>query len=151
MQQIQNGILTKLEKGPLYRKKHHQQKFPHLKGLEANIWVTINTMVIHCSQCPKFSSMDSNTYSQVQANSLQIWKYQRYFLVMEYAQRPILPPPFIILNHVAMLVKGIYRRLHCCKRNQSQDLFSDHRLSESWNEFHVICNSLLQEAFRRTG
>ena len=63
----------------------------------------------------------SNTYNSVQANANQIWKFQRYYLVMEYAQRPVLVPPFIILNHVIHLIKGIYRRLRKCCRQKTVD------------------------------
>lgn len=63
----------------------------------------------------------SNTYNSVQANANQIWKFQRYYLVMEYAQRPVLVPPFIILNHVIHLIKGLYRWLkNCRRRSQNQ-------------------------------
>ena len=63
----------------------------------------------------------SNTYNSVQANANQIWKFQRYYLVMEYAQRPVLVPPFIILNHVIHLIKGIYRRLRKSCRQKTVD------------------------------
>lgn len=63
----------------------------------------------------------SNTYNSVQANANQIWKFQRYYLVMEYAHRPVLVPPFIILNHVIHLIKGIYRRLRKCCRHKKTD------------------------------
>ncbi|KAL9968654.1 hypothetical protein ACROYT_G020769 [Oculina patagonica] len=58
----------------------------------------------------------NNTFSSVQANANQIWKFQRYYLVMEYAQRPVLVPPFIILNHVIHAIKGLYRWLKNCRR-----------------------------------
>ncbi|PFX13442.1 Transient receptor potential cation channel subfamily M member 3 [Stylophora pistillata] len=56
----------------------------------------------------------NNTFSSVQANANQIWKFQRYYLVMEYAQRPVLVPPFIILNHVIHILRGLYRWLKSC-------------------------------------
>ena len=69
----------------------------------------------------------SNTFSSVQANANQIWKFQRYYLVMEYAQRPVLIPPFIILNHVIHAIKGLYRWLKRCRgrghRNQESSSF----------------------------
>jgi len=69
----------------------------------------------------------NNTFSSVQANANQIWKFQRYYLVMEYAQRPVLIPPFIILNHVIHAIKGLYRWLKRCRgrghRNQESSSF----------------------------
>ncbi|XP_031570497.1 transient receptor potential cation channel subfamily M member 3-like [Actinia tenebrosa] len=52
----------------------------------------------------------NNTFSMVQANANQIWKFQRYQLVMEYAQRPLLVPPFIVLGHLYRLLKTCWRR-----------------------------------------
>ena len=74
----------------------------------------------------------SNTFLQVNAISNQVWKFQRYSLVIEYELRPILPPPLIILCHVFLLVKYIHRS---CK---GQREFGDNGLSE--------CNSALWES-----
>ncbi|XP_078514898.1 transient receptor potential cation channel subfamily M member 2-like [Lissotriton helveticus] len=48
-------------------------------------------------------AMFSHTFSKVQENTDQIWKFQRYKLIKEYSNRPPAPPPFIILN----LLKGL--------------------------------------------
>lgn len=64
----------------------------------------------------------NNTYNSVQANANQIWKFQRYYLVMEYYQRPVLIPPFIILNHAIDLIKGLYRWFKNCLRRKKGDL-----------------------------
>ena len=37
--------------------------------------------------------------------------FQRFTVVMEYEQKPVLPPPFIIISHVYMLVKYVLRKL----------------------------------------
>ena len=49
----------------------------------------------------------------VQANANQIWKFQRYQLIMEYAHRPVLVPPLIILNHIHLMYEACFRR--CCR------------------------------------
>ena len=53
--------------------------------------------------------ISSNTFSEVQEKSDQIWKYERYNLVIEYYNRPGLIPPFILLAHIWSLLTYIYR------------------------------------------
>ena len=52
----------------------------------------------------------SNTFNRVNAISLQVWKFQRYSLVLEYESKPMLPPPFIILSHLYLIIKFISLR-----------------------------------------
>ena len=52
----------------------------------------------------------SDTFSDVKEKSDQIWKYERYNLVIEYHNRPGLVPPFILLSHILLLLKYIHRR-----------------------------------------
>jgi len=37
--------------------------------------------------------------------------FQRFTVVMEYEQKPMLPPPFIIFSHIFLLVKFLKRKL----------------------------------------
>ncbi|KAL9987179.1 hypothetical protein ACROYT_G001438 [Oculina patagonica] len=60
----------------------------------------------------------NNTFSNVQANSNQIWKFQRYQLIMEYAHRPFLVPPFIIINHLYLIYKACCRPRCCTRKNR---------------------------------
>ena len=62
-----------------------------------------------------FLSICSNIFEDVQKNSIQIWKFGMYFLVVEYDTKPTLVPPLIILEHVVLMVKFICRRT-CCKK-----------------------------------
>lgn len=70
----------------------------------------------------------NNTFSNVQANSNQIWKFQRYQLIMEYSHRPLLVPPFIIINHLYLIYKACCRRRCCTKRNKLQRKRKDKKL-----------------------
>ena len=36
----------------------------------------------------------------MQSQSEQIWMYNRYEIVMEYAKRPRLPPPFVVISYM---------------------------------------------------
>lgn len=52
----------------------------------------------------------SNIYLDVKSISNKLWKYNRYRYVMTYHQKPWLPPPFILLNHMCLLLRGL-----CCR------------------------------------
>ncbi|XP_057684456.1 transient receptor potential cation channel subfamily M member 7 isoform X2 [Corythoichthys intestinalis] len=45
----------------------------------------------------------NNVYIQVKSISNLVWKYQRYHFIMAYHEKPVLPPPFIILCHIYSL------------------------------------------------
>ncbi|XP_075363850.1 transient receptor potential cation channel subfamily M member 2 isoform X8 [Mycteria americana] len=56
-------------------------------------------------------AMFNYTFQQVQEHTDQIWKFQRHDLIEEYHGRPPAPPPFILLNHLQILVRrGLLRR-----------------------------------------
>uniref|UniRef100_A0A673J154 Ion transport domain-containing protein n=1 Tax=Sinocyclocheilus rhinocerous TaxID=307959 RepID=A0A673J154_9TELE len=46
------------------------------------------------------------TFQEVQENTDTIWKFQRYELIKEYHSRPTLPPPFILLSHLILFIRG---------------------------------------------
>ncbi|CAF1368592.1 unnamed protein product [Rotaria sordida] len=46
------------------------------------------------------TAMFGLTGARVQSQSQQIWLYNRYEILMEYAKRPRLPPPFIIISYI---------------------------------------------------
>uniref|UniRef100_A0A8C7MP29 Transient receptor potential cation channel, subfamily M, member 1a n=1 Tax=Oncorhynchus kisutch TaxID=8019 RepID=A0A8C7MP29_ONCKI len=55
----------------------------------------------------------NNTFLEVKSVSNQIWKFQRYQLIMKFHDRPLLPPPLIIFSHIHIVLKHVCRR---CKR-----------------------------------
>ncbi|XP_073710850.1 transient receptor potential cation channel subfamily M member 2 isoform X2 [Misgurnus anguillicaudatus] len=52
----------------------------------------------------------SYTFQEVQDNTDTIWKFQRYELIKEYHSRPALPPPFILISHLVIFIKGVFVR-----------------------------------------
>ncbi len=51
--------------------------------------------------------------------SNQVWKFQRYQLIMTFHDRPVLPPPLIIFSHMYIVLK----RLCCrCRKKQEREL-----------------------------
>ncbi|KAM3626264.1 uncharacterized protein V6R79_025949 [Siganus canaliculatus] len=60
----------------------------------------------------------NNTFFEVKSISNQVWKFQRYQLIMTFHDRPILPPPLIVFPHIYIVL----RRLCCrCRRTAEGD------------------------------
>ncbi|MBN3295181.1 TRPM2 protein, partial [Amia calva] len=57
-------------------------------------------------------AMLSYTFQEVQDNTDQIWKFQRYELIKEYHSRPPAPPPLIILSHLFLFLRCLILRKH---------------------------------------
>ncbi|KAM9376063.1 transient receptor potential cation channel subfamily M member 1-like [Pholidichthys leucotaenia] len=62
----------------------------------------------------------NNTFFEVKSISNQVWKFQRYQLIMTFHDRPILPPPLIILSHLYILFSRMFRR--CARKRQEGEL-----------------------------
>ncbi|XP_069803260.1 transient receptor potential cation channel subfamily M member 4-like isoform X2 [Dendropsophus ebraccatus] len=60
-------------------------------------------------------AMFSDTFSKVQGNSDIYWKFQRYNLIVEYHNRPVLAPPFIIISHVHTFIRRKIRKIESQK------------------------------------
>uniref|UniRef100_A0AAR2KES6 Transient receptor potential cation channel, subfamily M, member 1a n=1 Tax=Pygocentrus nattereri TaxID=42514 RepID=A0AAR2KES6_PYGNA len=59
----------------------------------------------------------NNTFFEVKSISNQVWKFQRYQLIMTFHDRPVLPPPLIIFSHIYIVLK----RLCCrCKKKKKE-------------------------------
>ncbi|KAF0041088.1 hypothetical protein F2P81_006986 [Scophthalmus maximus] len=62
----------------------------------------------------------NNTFFEVKSISNQVWKFQRYQLIMTFHDRPILPPPLIIFSHLYILFSRLFRR--CARKKQEGEL-----------------------------
>lgn len=54
----------------------------------------------------------NNIFIEVNAISHQVWMFQRFTVVMEYEQKPILPPPMILLCHLYLIYKYLRRKIN---------------------------------------
>ncbi|XP_053674658.1 transient receptor potential cation channel trpm [Anopheles nili] len=52
----------------------------------------------------------NNIFIEVNAVSHQVWMFQRFTVVMEYQQKPVLPPPLIALCHCYSLLRYAIRK-----------------------------------------
>ena len=66
--------------------------------------------------------MASSTFQDVQENTDQIWKFQRYRLVFEYYDSPMVPPPFNFLAYLISLIRYL-RKYFICIRGKPANLF----------------------------
>ncbi|VEL12034.1 unnamed protein product [Protopolystoma xenopodis] len=64
--------------------------------------------------CILSSPNHSNVFNQVEANSIEIWKFNMFFLVIEYSQKTVLPIP---LNVIETLIE-FFLYLHVCLRKR---------------------------------
>ncbi|XP_055980687.1 transient receptor potential cation channel subfamily M member 1 [Sorex fumeus] len=60
----------------------------------------------------------NNTFFEVKSISNQVWKFQRYQLIMTFHDRPVLPPPMIILSHLYMIIMRLSG--HCRKKREGE-------------------------------
>lgn len=55
-------------------------------------------------------------YLQVKSISNLVWKYQRYHFIMVYHEKPVLPPPVILLCH-------IYSLFCMCRKRKKENTY----------------------------
>lgn len=63
------------------------------------------------------ASLPRLTITKVDNEASEIWKFQRYALIIDFEERLNLPPPFIIFSYACILFKKIYNKMKGCKRN----------------------------------
>ncbi|XP_053555947.1 transient receptor potential cation channel subfamily M member 6 [Bombina bombina] len=49
----------------------------------------------------------NNVYMAMKNISHKLWKYNRYRYIMTYHEKPWLPPPFILLSHICLLINRL--------------------------------------------
>ncbi|CAF5000065.1 unnamed protein product [Rotaria sp. Silwood1] len=52
------------------------------------------------------TAMFGLTGARIQSQSEQIWMYNRYEIMIEYTERPRLPPPFIVISYIGMFISN---------------------------------------------
>ncbi|CAH1966850.1 unnamed protein product [Acanthoscelides obtectus] len=83
----------------------------------------------------------NNIFNEVNAVAHQVWMFQRFTVVMEYEQKPILPPPFIIFCHIFLLFKYIKRKMGGIEESYDNGLklFLDKDEMERLYDFEEDC------------
>ncbi|NXM38145.1 TRPM7 protein, partial [Gymnorhina tibicen] len=81
----------------------------------------------------------NNVYLQVKAISNIVWKYQRYHFIMAYHEKPVLPPPLIILSHMSSLFCCICKRRKTDKTSDGPKLFLTEEDQKKLHDFEELC------------
>ncbi|XP_034018663.1 transient receptor potential cation channel subfamily M member 1-like [Thalassophryne amazonica] len=92
----------------------------------------------------------NNTFFEVKSIANQVWKFQRYQLIMTFYDRPILPPPLIIIPHIYIILKRLL--CHCCHQTDGEQ---DHKRrlqlvlnTEELKSLHEFEEQCVEEYFR---
>lgn len=59
-------------------------------------------------------------FDEVQENSMEIWKFERYRLIREYDTKPGLVAPFLVLEHVLRLAKYCWKLIVRTKKENCE-------------------------------
>ncbi|XP_063105930.1 transient receptor potential cation channel subfamily M member 1 isoform X5 [Cavia porcellus] len=93
----------------------------------------------------------NNTFFEVKSISNQVWKFQRYQLIMTFHDRPVLPPPMIILSHIYIIIMRLSGRCRTKREGDQEErdrglkLFLSEEELKRLHEFEEQC---VQEYFR---
>ncbi|XP_039270713.2 transient receptor potential cation channel subfamily M member 1-like isoform X2 [Styela clava] len=90
----------------------------------------------------------NNTFTKVKNISDKIWKFHRYGMIVEYEFRPTLPPPFIVISYIFMLVRLCLkkRKKSIFNSDRGLKLFLDDEDVEKLHDFEEDC---LDDFFRQ--
>uniref|UniRef100_A0A8C8DV58 non-specific serine/threonine protein kinase n=1 Tax=Oryzias sinensis TaxID=183150 RepID=A0A8C8DV58_9TELE len=85
----------------------------------------------------------NNIYFDMASTSNKLWKYNRYRYIMTYQERPWLPPPLILLSHMALALRCIYWKLlgntEPGERGSGLKLHLGHEDRKKLHEFEKKC------------
>ncbi|XP_065114035.1 transient receptor potential cation channel subfamily M member 7 isoform X2 [Paramisgurnus dabryanus] len=81
----------------------------------------------------------NNVYMQVKSMSNLVWKYQRYHFIMAYHDKPVLPPPLILLSHVASLLSSVCRKRKKDSSTYGPKLFLTEEDQKKLHDFEEQC------------
>ncbi|CAG5922165.1 unnamed protein product [Menidia menidia] len=85
----------------------------------------------------------NNIYFDMASTSNKLWKYNRYRYIMTYQDRPWLPPPLILLSHIALVLRGFYGKFSGKadqeERGSGLKLYLGHGDRKKLHEFEEKC------------
>ncbi len=67
----------------------------------------------------------SVTIQNVQKQSQQLWRYQRFLLVLEYSAKPPLPPPFNPIYYLFSGTRCLIKRMHASWRRRRDGMLDN--------------------------
>jgi hypothetical protein len=87
----------------------------------------------------------------VQKQSQQLWRYQRFLLVLEYSAKPPLPPPFNPIYYLFDGIRFLIKRIHSSWQRRRHGMLDNTVINNHFSclDFIVACESLLMEPIDR--
>ncbi|BES91248.1 Transient receptor potential cation channel [Nesidiocoris tenuis] len=119
---------------------------PGMPPCQTGRWITIIVMstyllVANILLINLLIAVFNNIFFEVNSVSHQVWMFQRFTVVMEYEQKPVLPPPLIFICHIYLLLKFLRRKVRGDKETYDNGLklFLDSEDLERLYDFEEEC------------
>ncbi|XP_016362233.1 transient receptor potential cation channel subfamily M member 7-like, partial [Sinocyclocheilus anshuiensis] len=117
----------------------------HVKDLcRTGVWLTpllqaVYLFVQYILMVNLLIAFFNNVYMQVMSISNLVWKYQRYHFIMAYHDKPVLPPPLILLSHAASVLSSICRKRKKDSSAYGPKLFLTEEDQKKLHDFEEQC------------
>ena len=69
------------------------------------------------------------TIQNVENQSHRIWRYQRFLIVTEYSDKPLLPPPFNTVYYFFSVIRFLYKKICVPIKKRGKKTLSFSRVS----------------------
>ncbi|CAH1392573.1 unnamed protein product [Nezara viridula] len=119
---------------------------PGMEPCQTGRWITVVVMstyllVANILLINLLIAVFNNIFIEVNAIAHQVWMFQRFTVVMEYEQKPVLPPPLITFCHIYLLFKFLRRKLKGVQETYDNGLklFLDSEDLERLYDFEEEC------------
>uniref|UniRef100_A0A0A9YDY3 Transient receptor potential cation channel trpm n=1 Tax=Lygus hesperus TaxID=30085 RepID=A0A0A9YDY3_LYGHE len=119
---------------------------PGMDPCQTGRWITVVVMstyllVANILLINLLIAVFNNIFFEVNSVSHQVWMFQRFTVVMEYEQKPVLPPPMIFISHIYLLLKFLRRKVRGDKETYDNGLklFLDSEDLERLYDFEEEC------------
>ncbi|XP_014259871.1 transient receptor potential cation channel trpm [Cimex lectularius] len=119
---------------------------PGMEPCQTGRWITVVVMSVYLLVANillinLLIAVFNNIFIEVNAVAHQVWMFQRFTVVMEYEQKPVLPPPMIFLSHIYLLVKFLRRKVQGVQETYDNGLklFLDSEDLERLYDFEEEC------------
>ncbi|XP_075251277.1 transient receptor potential cation channel subfamily M member 1-like isoform X3 [Convolutriloba macropyga] len=81
----------------------------------------------------------NNTYNQVRSVTKEVWKYQRYYVIMHHETKPFVPPPLTIFAYISILGRWLVKRHKLHAYDKGLKLFLSREEEMELNKFEERC------------
>ncbi|PAA88976.1 hypothetical protein BOX15_Mlig008865g1, partial [Macrostomum lignano] len=80
------------------------------------ILLAVYLMVVDILLLNLLIAIFSNIFEEIERNAIEIWKYNMYFLVQEYHNKPVLALPFVVFEDFFIFGRMLFNKISCKKK-----------------------------------